>query len=115
MRSSKIQGQANFVNPGLLFYNLGLIAKLTPKLTAEADVNFSQFDKVGMLEQLLHQNALGHNLGIDSSVGLRYRPLLIDNIILNGGIAFFTPFAGFRDIYSGQELYSFFTSMTFTY
>ena len=115
LRSSKIQGQANFVNPGLLFYNLGLIAKLTPKLTAEADVNFSQFDKVGMLEQLLHQNALGHNLGIDSSVGLRYRPLLIDNIILNGGIAFFTPFAGFRDIYSGQELYSFFTSMTFTY
>jgi hypothetical protein len=115
LRSSKLQGQANFVNPGLLFYNLGLIAKLTPKLTAECDVNFSQFDKVGILEQLLHQNALGHNLGLDSSIGLRYRPLLIDNIILNGGVAFFTPFDGFRDIYSGQELYSFFTSMTFTY
>jgi hypothetical protein len=115
LRSSKIQGQANFVNPGILFYNLGLIAKLTPKLTAEADVNFSQFDKVGMLEQLLHQNALGHNLGLDTSVGLKYRPLLIDNIILIGGVALFTPSSGFRDIYSGQELYSFFTSMTFTY
>ncbi len=115
LRSSKLQGQANFVNPGILFYNLGLIAKLTPKLIAEVDVNFSQFDKVGMLEQLLHQNALGHDLGLDSSIGLRYRPLLIDNIILSGGIAFFTPFAGFRDIYSSQELYSFFTSMTFTY
>jgi len=115
LRSSKTQGQANFVNPGILFYNLGLIAKLTPKLEVEADVNFSQFDKVGMLEQLLHQNALGHNLGLDTSVGLRYRPLLIQNIILNGGIAFFTPSAGFRDIYAGQELYSFFTSMTFTY
>jgi len=115
LRSSKLQGQANFVNPGLLFYNLGLIAKLTPKLTAEVDVNFSQFDKVGMLEQLLHQNALGHDLGIDSSIGLRYRPLLIDNVILNGGIALFTPASGFRDIYSSQELYSFFTSMTFTY
>ena len=115
LRSSKLQGQANFVNPGLLFYNLGLIAKITPRLVAEADVNFSQFDKVGMLEQLLHQNALGHNLGLDTSIGVRYRPLLIENIILNSGIAFFTPASGFRDIYNGQELYSFFTSMTFTY
>lgn len=115
LRSSKIQGQANFVNPGILFYNLGLIAKITPRLVGEVDVNFSQFDKVGMLEQLLHQNALGHDLGLDSSIGLRYRPLLIENIILNTGVAFFTPFSGFRDIYNGQELYSFFTSMTFTY
>ena len=36
LRSSKSQGQANFVNPGLLFYNLGLIAKLTPKLEAKS-------------------------------------------------------------------------------
>jgi hypothetical protein len=115
LRSSKTQGQANFVNPGILFYNAGLIAKVTPRLTIEGDVNFSQFDKVGMLEQLLHQNALGHNLGIDTSIGVRYRPLLIDNIILNSGVAFFSPMAGFKDIYSSQELYSFFTSMTFTY
>jgi hypothetical protein len=115
LRSSKLQGQANFVNPGILFYNAGLIAKVTPKLTAECDVNFSQFDKVGMLEQLLHQNALGHNLGLDTSIGLTYRPLLINNIILAGGVAFFTPSSGFRDIYTGQELYSFFTAMTFTY
>ena len=115
LRTSKTQGQANFVNPGLLFYNAGLIAKITPRLVGEIDVNFSQFDKVGMLEQLLHQNALGHNLGLDTSIGVRYRPLLIDNIILNSGVALFTPASGFRDIYNGQELYSFFTSMTFTY
>jgi len=115
LRSSKTQGQANFVNPGILFYNLGAIAKITPQMTVEGDVNFSQFDKVGMLEDLLHQNALGHNLGIDTSIGVRYRPLLIENIILNSGVAFFTPMSGFRDIYNGQELYSFFTSMTFTY
>jgi hypothetical protein len=115
LRSSKLQGQANFVNPGILFYNAGLIAKITPRITAECDVNFSQFDKVGMLEQLLHQNALGHNLGLDTSIGVRYRPLLIENMILNSGVAFFTPASGFRDIYNSQELYSFFTSMTLTY
>ena len=115
LRSSKLQGQANFVNPGLLFYNLGLIAKVTPQMVAEVDVNFTQFDKVGVLEQVLHQNNLGHDLGIDSSAGIRYRPLLIDNIILTGGVAFFTPFSGFRDIFGGQELYSFFTAVTFTY
>lgn len=115
LKSSKLQGQSNFVNPGILLYNAGLIAKITPELTGELDVNFTQFDKVGMLEQLLHQNALGHDLGVDSSIGVNYRPLLIDNIILTGGVAFFTPFSGFRDIYTGQELYSFFTAMTFTY
>jgi hypothetical protein len=115
LKSSKLQGQSNFVNPGILLYNAGLIAKITPELTCELDVNFTQFDKVGMLEQLLHQNALGHDLGVDSSIGVNYRPLLIDNIILTGGVAFFTPFSGFRDIYTGQELYSFFTAMTFTY
>src|SRR5581483_5714418 len=32
LRSSKIQGQSNFVNPGLLLFNLGTDFDLTPKL-----------------------------------------------------------------------------------
>src|SRR5207253_9002595 len=59
LRSSKDQGQANFVNPGLLLYNAGLDAKVTPKLVVHVNVNFVQFDRVGVLEYLLHQNDIG--------------------------------------------------------
>src|SRR5208282_2418317 len=99
LRSSKTQGQANFVNPGLLLYNAGLDAKLTPKLKTFLNFNFINFDRVGALEQILHQQDLAHTVGFDISLGANYRPLLIDNIILSGGIALFSPLEGFKQIY----------------
>ncbi|HLH75236.1 MAG TPA: hypothetical protein VKV28_00390 [Candidatus Binataceae bacterium] len=115
LRSSELQGQANFVNPGLLLYNLGLEARLTPELTAVVNLNYVQFAAVGVLEQLLHQNNLSRDMGFDTSVGLIYRPLLIDNVIFEVGGALFTPDRGFSQIYTSQELYSVFTAMTVTY
>jgi hypothetical protein len=115
LRSSKTQGQANFVNPGLILYNAGLDAKITPKLKASFNFNWVNFDRVGAVEQLLHQNALSNNLGLDMSVGVTYRPLLIDNIILQSGFAVFNPLKGFKQIYTSQELYSAFTALTLTY
>ena len=32
LRTSKIEGQANFVNPGLFLYNAGVDVDITPKL-----------------------------------------------------------------------------------
>ncbi len=115
LRSSKTQGQANFVNPGLLLYNAGLDAKLTPKLKTFFNFNFINFDRVGALEQILHQQDLAHTVGFDISLGANYRPLLIDNIILSAGIALFSPLEGFKQIYTSQTLYSAFTGLTFTY
>jgi hypothetical protein len=115
LRSSKDQGQANFVNPGLLLYNAGFTAKITPKLVLASDLNFLKFDKVGAIESVLHQNGLGQNIGFDWSIGLRCRPLLIDNVIFQGGFALFTPFSGFTDIYTAQTLYTGFTALTLTY
>lgn len=115
LRSSIIQGQANFVNPGLLLFNAGLDAKITPKLKAAFNFNFIQFDRVAVLEAALHQNNLGHNVGFDISLGANYRPLLIDNVIFTGGFAVFAPLAGFRDIYNSQSLLSSFTAVTLTY
>src|SRR6266446_5093020 len=43
LRSSKNEGQANFVNPGLFLYNAGLSGKLTPKLFLELNVNYIRF------------------------------------------------------------------------
>jgi hypothetical protein len=115
LRSSKIQGKSNFVNPGLFLYNGGLHLKITPKLFVDANVNFLFFDHTQVLQLLLNQNNISNYIGVDYSLGVQYRPLLTDNIILTAGAAALTPGAGFRNIYTDQTLYSTFAAVTFTY
>ncbi|MBV8140025.1 MAG: hypothetical protein JO121_30960 [Deltaproteobacteria bacterium] len=111
----KLQGQANFVNPGILLYNLGADFKLTPELVVSPNLNYLQFDKVAVLEYVLHQNNLSREIGFDWSMGFRYRPLLIDNIIVTGSFAMLTPTAGFKDIYQSNVLFSSLLGVTLTY
>ena len=99
LRSSKFDGQANFVNPGLELYNLGIDFDVTPKLRLINNINFLYFDSVNVLQQFLFQNNIHRSIGTDLSSGLEYRPLLNNNVIFTGGISGFVPGAGFRDIY----------------
>ena len=41
LRSSKEEGQSNFVNPGILLWNVGVDADLTPKLRAVTNLNLT--------------------------------------------------------------------------
>ncbi len=43
LRSSKIEGQANYVNPGLLLYNAGADVDITPKLRGFVNLNLIRF------------------------------------------------------------------------
>jgi hypothetical protein len=115
LRSSKSQGKSNFVNPGLYLYNLGVSAKVTPKLSLDANVNLLFFDSTQVLEKVLTQSKIGSFIGVDYSLGVQYRPLLTDNIILTSGVGALTPGQGFSNIYTRQTLYSAFASLTFTY
>ena len=103
------------MNPGVLQYNAGLDAKVTPELMGILNLSFIQFDKVAVLESILHQNDLGHNVGLDYSIAFRYRPLLIDNVIVVGGFSVLSPGSGFRDIYQSNTLFSSFLNLTLTY
>lgn len=105
LRSSKIQGQSNFVNPGLLMFNLGATAELTPKLRAIGNVNYIRFVQTDTLELLLKQPNVREDVGVDISLGVEYRPLLSNNIIVKLFGAAFQPVAGFRDIYQSETLY----------
>ena len=51
LRSSKIQGQTNFVNPGLFLANFGMDMELTPRARLISNVNLLWFDRVQVLEQ----------------------------------------------------------------
>jgi hypothetical protein len=115
LRTSKEQGQANFVNPGLFMYNIGLDAEITPKLKAITNVTYLQFADTKSLQLILFDDKIGRNIGIDYSLGLEYRPFLNNNVILIVGAAALQPMGGYKDLFQSTTQYSIFTSVTLTY
>ncbi|QEL16957.1 polysaccharide deacetylase family protein [Limnoglobus roseus] len=103
LRSSKIQGQTNFVNPGLQLINFGFDADITPRLRSVNNVNFLWFDKTNVLEQFVYQRRIDRDIGTDVSTSIEYRPLLNNNVIILGGISTLVPGGGFRQLYNRQD------------
>lgn len=108
MRSSKNEGQANFVNPGIFLLNAGADFNLTPKLKAFANYNFIRFMRTEPLEYVLFQAPIHHTVGSDLGAGVQYRPPLSENLVLSGGASMLQPGQGFRDIYTGRTQFSVF-------
>ncbi|MBM3813160.1 MAG: hypothetical protein FJW20_16170 [Acidimicrobiia bacterium] len=102
MRAGLFQGQANFINPGVMLANVGMDAKLTPKLRSTINVNYLRFHRTEVLEAVLFQSGIRHGIGLDSGFGLQYRPKLSENIVVTGGFGLLFPHAGFKDIYTGR-------------
>jgi len=115
LRSSKLEGQSNFVNPGLHMFNVGASARLTQKLFIDVNVNFLYFDTTEPLQFVLVQNDIDRTIGVDYSVGVQYRPFLTDNVIITAGGSALVPGSGFRQIYTAKTLYSGFVALTLTY
>ena len=100
LRSSKIEGQANFVNPGIFIFNAGVDAEVTQTVKAIFNANYLRFHKTEPLEYVLFQPNVRREIGYDVSLGVVYRPFLINNLTFTfGGNAFFAG-KGFRDIFT---------------
>ncbi|HEX8340555.1 MAG TPA: hypothetical protein VF624_06560 [Tepidisphaeraceae bacterium] len=115
LRTSKEQGQANFVNPGLLLYNIGFDAEITPRLKWINNLSYLQFADPEVLQLVLNDDNIERDIGIDISTGVIYRPLLNNNLIVNAGVSVLVPGSGFQALYTADTLYSAFISMTLTY
>ena len=115
LRSNKDEGQANFVNPGILLVNAGTNIELTPKIRAFVNVNYLKFERTEPLELLLFQAPIRHSIGWDSSIGVRYRPPLTENISITAGAAALVPGQGLRDIFGSRTLYTLFTDLRFQF
>jgi hypothetical protein len=100
LRSSKTEGQANFVNPGIFIYNGGMDVEVTQRIKAVLNLNYLRFHRTEPLEYVLFQNQIRHEIGWDLSLGVAYRPLLINNVTMMFGAATLKPGRGFRDIYT---------------
>jgi hypothetical protein len=115
LRSSKDEGQAQYVNPGIYIYNAGLDAKLTPKLLGTANFNYLRFHRVESVQKLLFQNTIHQEIGFDYSIGLQYRPFLNEQWIIQGGFSVLVPGQGLKDIYTSPTIYSGFLLVKFAY
>src|SRR4030095_4946369 len=82
LRSSKIPGQAKFVNPGIFVYNAGVDVEVTQRVKAVFNANYLRFHRTESLEYVLFQNRIRHDIGFDYSLGVAYRPFLINNVTL---------------------------------
>jgi Carboxypeptidase regulatory-like domain len=115
MRSSREEGQANFVNPGIFLANAGIDFDITPKLKGFANFNYLRFMRTEPLEYVLFQSPIRHGIGEDLGVGVQYRPPLSENMVLTGGASMLQPGPGLQDIYTGRTQFSIFGSAKFTF
>ncbi len=77
LRTSKSEGQANFVNPGLFLYNAGVDIDITPRLRGFIrTLTCCALRAIQPLEFLLFQSNIHASIGADSGIGVTYNAAL---------------------------------------
>ena len=99
LRTSKTEGQANFVNPGVYILGLGAEFDLTPKLRTFLNANYILLAETAPIKTALLTDKVSNEIGWDLSLGFQYRPFLTDNVIISAGFGALIPGSGYRDIY----------------
>ena len=103
LRSSRTQGQSNFVNPGLFLAGGGIDFDITPRLRSVNNANALFFDKTASLQTFTFQSAIDRFIGTDLSSGFEWRPRLNNNVIFTGGLAALVPGGAFRQLYNPKD------------
>ena len=117
LRSSKEEGQSNFVNPGLWLAGIGADFDVLPELRILTNAYGLAFAETAVLEAVRQQANVANPIGLDVSVGFVYRPLFIENVVFNFSVAGLIPGAGLRDLYEDRYdvFYSTFLNAIVTY
>jgi hypothetical protein len=102
VRSSKEQGQSNFVNPGTMLLGFGADFDISQQLRVSANVNHLWFHRTEVLEALRMQGTIRRDIGWDLSAALIYRPTAIQNVVFRLSGALLQPGTGFRDLFDNQ-------------
>jgi hypothetical protein len=99
LRSSREHGQSNFTNPGVRLFGVGADLDVAPQLRLIGNANYLAFDQLSTLSALRNQRFTNRQIGLDLSVGAQYRPLFIQNIVVNASVAVLLPAKGLRELY----------------
>ena len=116
LRSSKDQGQSNFVNPGLTLVGIGADADISPQWRLIGNLSWLSFLNTTVLSYLRNQGAISRNLGTDLSLAVQYRPFMTQNIVFNGSVAWLRPGPAYRQLFpSGKMPYSLLANLLLTF
>jgi hypothetical protein len=114
--TSKFEGQANFVNPGLLLLGGAVDVELTPTWRAQAGASWLRFMHTEPLEVYLETEAIDESIGFEVFVGTQWRPLLTNNLIVTAGGGALVPGDGLEKIYQSDDvLWHVFIDLTLTW
>ncbi|TRD11956.1 hypothetical protein FGU71_08865 [Erythrobacter insulae] len=119
LRSSKEQGQSNFVNPGLILTGVGADFDLTPEIRLSANANHLWFEDTTSLEVLRNEGSIPKEIGFDLSAAAIWRPKANQNIVFRLSAAALVAGDGFRDLFDarggGDEFVSVLANVVLTY
>jgi hypothetical protein len=99
LRSSKDQGQSNFVNPGLLLAGAGVDADVMPELRVIGNASYLRFVNTEVLGVLRNQSPPAKEIGLDVSMAVQWRPFMTQNVVLNASAAALLPGKGLKQLY----------------
>lgn len=123
LRSSKEEGQSNFINPGLILLGFGADFDVSPEVRISGNFNYLEFANTSSLQALRNQAKIRPEIGWDISAGVTYRPTFIQNVVIRLSGAVLVPAQGLKDLYNisnqtdlgGSLLYSVLGNVVLTF
>ncbi|MFZ3322528.1 MAG: hypothetical protein WA190_09160 [Usitatibacter sp.] len=103
LRSSKDEGQSNFVNPGLELIGVGGDFDVTPLVRAIGNISYLRFGDTAVLGVLRNQSPPPKEIGWDISAAVQWRPFMSQNVVLNFSAAALLPGKGLKQLYDEGE------------
>lgn len=100
LRSSKDEGQSNFLNPGTVLAGAGGDFDVLPSLRVSLNINHLWFATTEVLQVLRNEGSIPKAIGWDYSVSTIWRPLVTQNVVFRLSAAMLDAGAGFRDLFT---------------
>lgn len=119
LRSSKEQGQSNFLNPGTALAGFGADFDLTPNFRLTANANHLWFANTAVLQELRNEGSIPKSIGWDLSMATTWRPKAAQNVVFRLSGAVLEAGKGFRDLFDqrghGKQFYSVLANLTLAF
>jgi len=103
LRSSKEQGQSNFINPGTQLLGIGVDVDVSPETRLALNVNGLWFENTSVLSAARNQGSIDNFIGTDISLALTWRPFMIQNVVMRVSGAALIPGRGYEQLMGRNE------------
>jgi hypothetical protein len=103
LRSSKEEGQSNFVNPGTILAGIGADFDISPQFRLSTNINHLWFHKTQVLQALRVEGSIPTPIGFDLSAAAIWRPKFTQNLVFRLSGAVLEKGSGFKDLFDNRD------------